>query len=183
MRCVYICAIESVCAARADVQPRNPTTNEHQYTKKKPEHDMGVYTAPRSVLLPTTLIIKVVIHHMHLVQRLRQLTTSLRPHSRPPGAVTRPLSRFGPRLKYAVIPVTRAGVGRCTWRTLPENHVNIIYTALGAATTMRNDRSRPYNGSNAPSRRSKSIGTIRSACHRSKLLYSPRRGAVAAYAG
>ena len=121
---------------------------------------MGVYTAPRSVLLPTTLIIKVVIHHMHLVQRLRQLTTSLRPHSRPPGAVTRPLSRFGPRLKYAVIPVTRAGVGRCTWRTLPENHVNIIYTAPGAATTMRNDRSRPYNGSNAPSRRSKSIGTI-----------------------
>ena len=71
---------------------------------------MGVYTAPRSVLLPTTLIIKVVIHHMHLVQRLRQLKASPRPHSRPPGAVTRPLSRVGLALKHAVIPVTRAGV-------------------------------------------------------------------------
>ena len=81
-----------------------------QYSRFRPECDLGVYTAPRSVLLPTTLITKVGIHHVHLGQRLRQLTASLRPHSRPPGAVTRLLSRVGPRLKHAVIPVTRAGV-------------------------------------------------------------------------
>ena len=80
-----------------------------QYSRFRPECDLGVYTAPRSVLLPTTLITKVVIHHIHLGQRLRQLTASPRPHSRPPGAVTRPLSRVGPSAE------TRGYTGYTGW--------------------------------------------------------------------